>query len=73
MNNKDVRISIATKIKNARKEANLNQSQLGSRVFMDKTTICCIETGKSGVSSDRLFDFAKALNKPIIYFLSDIS
>ena len=73
MNNKDIRIAIANKIKTARKEANLNQSQLGSKVFMDKTNICCIETGKIAVSSDRLFDFAKALNKPIIYFLSDVS
>lgn len=73
MNNRDIRLAIANKIKKARKEAKLNQTQLGESVFMDQTNISYIESGKIPINSDRLFDFAKALNKPVIYFLSNIS
>lgn len=68
----DKRKLIANKIKNARKEAKLSQKQLGNLLYCDQTSISYIEQGKVGIPAERLADFSVALNKPIIYFLSDI-
>ena len=62
---------IAKKIKDARLELNMTQSDLAKKVNHERSSISYIETGKTPVSADRLSDFSKALNKPIIYFLSD--
>ncbi|GAA6622918.1 helix-turn-helix domain-containing protein [Scytonema sp. NUACC26] len=63
---------IANKIKRAREEAGLSQRTLAETMFCDQSTISYIERGKVGVPLENLVEFSNALNKPIIYFLSDI-
>ena len=68
----DKRKLIGNKIKRARQEANLTQEQLAKELFMQRRVLSKIETGKYSVAADRLGNFSRALNKKIIYFLSDI-
>ncbi len=63
---------IADKIKEARKEAGMTQSDLAKMLYLDRSSISYIEKGSSAIAADKLGDFSRALNKPIIYFLSDI-
>ena len=63
---------IDNRIKQARLEMNMTQSDLAKKVNHEKSSISCIERGKRSVLAERLIDFSKALNKPIIYFLSDV-
>ena len=68
----DKRKLIGDKIKRARQEANLTQEQLAKELFMQRSVLSKIERGKYSVAADRLGNFSRALNKKIIYFLSDI-
>jgi transcriptional regulator with XRE-family HTH domain len=68
----DKRKLIGNKIKRARQEANLTQEQLAQQLFMQRSVLSKIENGKYSVAADRLGNFSRALNKKIIYFLSDI-
>ena len=69
---RDIRKLIGEKVRKARKEANLSQQQLGDKLFCHRTNVSYIEQGKVSIPADRLIDFSNALNKPMIYFLSDI-
>lgn len=62
------KLKIAKRIRDARKEAGLTQTELGSILFIDQSHLSYIEKGKVSVNCERLVEFANALNKPILYF-----
>lgn len=63
---------IGLRIKEARLEQNMTQSELAKKLNYEKSNISYIENGKYSIAAEKLIDFSKALNKKIIYFLSDI-
>jgi transcriptional regulator with XRE-family HTH domain len=63
---------IAHRIKEARKEQGITQMELALKLNQDRSSISYIENGKITLAADRIGDFSRALNKPILYFLSDI-
>jgi transcriptional regulator with XRE-family HTH domain len=68
----DNRKLIGNRIKQARFEINMTQSDLAKKLNHERSLISKIEHGKRSILAERLVDFSKALDKPIIYFLSDI-
>lgn len=62
---------IGVKVKKAREEANLSQSQLGKKVGYAAATISQLEAGLFRISVDSLEKIAKTLGKPLHYFLPD--
>jgi len=70
--NKEV---IGDRIKEARKKARLSQPALASKVIMRNgkqmkaTNLYFIETGKSDISFNYMYQIAKALDKQVTYFL----
>jgi transcriptional regulator with XRE-family HTH domain len=60
-------------IKKARDEKNLNQSQLADKLSRSQATISDIENGKIEVSTLTLVLFAIELNKPISYFIPEMT
>lgn len=62
---------IAKKIKLARVEADLTQTQLAQRIKAKQKSISRYETGASLPSLETLVKIAKALKKPASYFLDE--
>lgn len=62
---------IAKKIKLARVEADLTQTQLAQRIKAKQKSISRYETGASLPSLETLVKIAKALKKPAGYFLDE--
>ena len=62
---------LGKKIKLARVEADLTQTQLAQKVKAKQKSISRYETGASLPSLEKLVKIAKALKKPIGYFLSE--
>lgn len=58
-------------IKQAREERNVSQDELSKAISKTNVTISDIERGKVGISAVDLALIAKALNKPISYFVPD--
>ena len=58
-------------IKLARVEADLNQTQLAQKIRANQKSISRYETGASLPSLGTLVKIAKALKKPIRYFLNE--
>jgi len=62
---------IGTRIKQARKDAKFTQLELSKKAFIARSRISEMENGLSPIDVERLAEFAEALDKPIMYFLSD--
>lgn len=62
---------LGKKIKLARVEADLTQIQLAQNINTKQKSISCYETGASLPSIETLVKIAKALKKPIGYFLDE--
>ena len=60
-------------IKNAREEKDLNQSQLAEKLSRSQATISDIENGKIEVSTLTLLLIAFVLNKPISFFIPEMT
>lgn len=60
-------------IKKAREEKNLNQSQLADKLSRSQATISDIENGKIEVSILTLILIAFELNKPISFFIPEMT
>ena len=68
---KDVNKIIGTKIKKVRQHQKLSQSQLGEKINLPQSTINRLEKGTRNFSVEKLITLSKALNRNVIYFLSD--
>jgi len=62
---------VGLKIREARKEMGLTQTQFGAMSHYDKAYICRIEKGSMSLNIEKLVTFSKYLKKPVYYFLSD--
>jgi len=62
---------VGERIRLARKMAGLSQTELGERAGITFQQIQKYEGGSNRVSASRLYEFAKALEKPISYFFPD--
>ena len=62
---------LGKKIKLARVEMDLNQTQLAKKIGAKQKSISRYETGASLPSIETLMKIAKALNKPAGYFLDE--
>jgi len=69
MNQKDLLNIIAARLKSARQEANLTQSEIAEMLGLQQTSFSQIETGRVLLRVDHLAKLAKILNKPADYFL----
>lgn len=61
-------VSIGQRIRHARKLASLSQTQLGETLSISFQQIQKYESGKTRVSSSSLWEIAKRLDQPVIYF-----
>lgn len=60
-------------IRIAREEVGLTQSELAKKLSRHQTTISDVENGKIDISILTLVQFAKVLQKPISYFIPDMT
>lgn len=66
-------IELGKAIKKAREEDGINQSQLAEKLSRSQATVSDIENGKVDISVLTLVSFARALNKPISYFIPEMT
>ncbi|ANI91222.1 helix-turn-helix transcriptional regulator [Dietzia timorensis] len=59
------RKALAAVLIDSRKAAGLTQAQLAERAGLARSTIITIEQGKAGISSDALWEIAKAVERPL--------
>ena len=57
-------MNLGKKIKQKRDELNLTQEELAAKVNLSRSTVALIESGKRGVTRDKIESFARALNMP---------
>jgi transcriptional regulator with XRE-family HTH domain len=69
----NLRKLIGNRIRQARKEAKFSQLDVSKKLFKSRSGISEIETGRTRLDIETIAEFAKVLNKPIIFFLSDFS
>ncbi len=62
---------LGKKIKIARVELDLNQSELAAKIKAKQKSISRYETGLSIPTIETLVKIAKVLKKPIVYFLEE--
>jgi transcriptional regulator with XRE-family HTH domain len=67
-----VSLEIAAKIKLARKESGITQTELGAALGVTFQQIQKYESAASRIAPDRLQLLAEAVGKPISYFFSDV-
>lgn len=60
---------IGSRIRMARKEADLTQVELGEKIGRTQGIINKMETGEIGVTLENLYNLADVLNRPITFFL----
>lgn len=65
----DLYKSIGKNIRDARKDAGLNQMELAEILQVERTTITNMETGKQTTSIDRLMKISELLDVPIVELL----
>jgi Zn-dependent peptidase ImmA (M78 family)/DNA-binding XRE family transcriptional regulator len=63
--------SVGQRVADARGLANLTQAELGRELGLDRTAIAKIEAGGRGVSALELAKLARALHRPIDWFVTD--
>ena len=61
-------IALGERIRNARIEAKMSQSELAKRAYFRQSSISKIETGIRAVSSQEILYLSYSLHKPISYF-----
>jgi len=62
--------SIGERIKQRRKELGLTQGELAERMgYKSKSAICKVETVEDNITTDRIMDFAKALECSPAYLM----
>ncbi len=61
-------VEIGKRIRQARVDANLNQTELAKRLNKKQTSISEIERGKIEITARLLINFALKLEKPVSYF-----
>jgi len=66
-------VELGKAVKKAREEDGQNQSQLAERISRSQATISDIENGKIDISILTLVIIARELNKPISYFIPEMS
>lgn len=59
---------VATRIRQARRELNLNQSEAANLAGMSQQTWASYETGKVNIPLDTLDRISHVLNRPIAFF-----
>lgn len=62
---------LAERIRRARREAEITQGELASRLGLSQGVISNVETGVSTIDAPDLPQWAAALGKPIMYFYLD--
>lgn len=62
---------VAFRIRKARRESDLTQAQAGELIGINQQTWASYETGKRGVSLKALGEIARALGKPVSYFVDE--
>ena len=60
---------IGSRIRMARKEAGLTQTELGEKIGRTQGIINKIEAGEIGATLENLYNLSEALNHPITFFL----
>lgn len=62
-------IEIGGRIREARKNAGLNQTDLGEILDLSQPAINAIESGRVSLTVDNLFKFSEVLEQPVEFFL----
>jgi transcriptional regulator with XRE-family HTH domain len=65
----NIHLTISSKIRKARLKMDMSQQALADKVYLDRTSIVHIESGRQSISIEKLYTFALALEKSITYFL----
>ena len=66
-----IMVDVASKVRKARREADLTQQELADKMNVSRTHIAAIETGQYNPSLKMLERVAKALNVPASIFLEE--
>lgn len=69
----EISSAIAKRLKEARKEERLSQEALAKKVNVSNSSILRWENEKAMIPVDCLLRISAALNRPISYFLQDVS
>ena len=64
-------IALGERIRKARLEAGLSQSNLARKAYFRQPSISKIESGVRSVSAEEILYFSYALDKPILYFFPE--
>lgn len=59
------RRALAAVLVEARKAADITQAQLAGRANLSRSTVIDLEKGKTSISSDALWEIAKAVGRPL--------
>ncbi|MBC6962743.1 helix-turn-helix transcriptional regulator [Anaerolineae bacterium CFX9] len=62
---------LAERIRRARREAEITQGELASRLGISQGVVSNVETGVSTINAPDLPQWAAALGKPVMYFYLD--
>jgi transcriptional regulator with XRE-family HTH domain len=66
-----VSATLGTRIRSARRDANMSQGQLASELNTTQSAISLYEAGQRSVGIDMLLNVARILNRPLHYFLGE--
>jgi transcriptional regulator with XRE-family HTH domain len=69
--NRDGKKRLGTRVRRARLDADLSQSQLARRLGVLQSVVSTVENGISTIDAPDLPHWAQALGKPILYFYLD--
>ncbi len=64
-------IALGKRIRDARLEAEMSQSDLADTAYLRQSSVSKIETGMRSVSAEDLIYLSHALDKPILYFFPE--
>lgn len=70
---KQLKNFVAAQIRQARRQANLSQKDLGEKLGVSDKTVSAWEVGRAGPSLEMLYDIGEATNQPVNFFLRDQS
>jgi transcriptional regulator with XRE-family HTH domain len=66
-----VRLMLARRLRRARIDALMSQSQLAVLLHVTQPGLSLYESGDRGIGVDLLWQYARLLNRPLSYFLGD--
>ena len=64
-------IALGKRIRDARQEAEMSQSDLAERAYLRQSSVSKIETGMRAVAADEIIYLSYALDKPLLYFFPE--